>query len=89
MKTPGQIAYEADCAAKPSYHDGKARTPWEKIGRMAQESWNKNPTPRNWKAPICSVELTPIGEQYVIPGCEQRRDKTGSAPRQPSLWDKQ
>lgn len=36
-----------------------------------------------------STELTHIGEQFLIPGCEQRRDRTGSAPRQPSLWDKQ
>lgn len=30
-------------------------------------------------------ELTPIGVQFVIPGCERSRSPV--QPRQPSLWD--
>jgi hypothetical protein len=33
-------------------------------------------------------ELTPIGEQFVIPGCEHKKPPAPSAKvRQPSLWD--
>ena len=33
--------------------------------------------------PVPSIELTDIGEQYVIPGCE--RDAT-RGPKQSDLW---
>lgn len=32
------------------------------------------------------TELTPIGEQYVMPGCEKKAP-ADSKPFQPGLWD--
>jgi hypothetical protein len=33
-------------------------------------------------------ELTPIGEQFVIPGCEHKKPPAPSAKvRHPTLWD--
>ena len=32
------------------------------------------------------TELTPEGEQYVIPGCERRATAAGTAPAQGSLF---
>lgn len=34
-----------------------------------------------------AIELTPIGEQYVVPGCERRETARGQAPTQLTLWD--
>lgn len=53
-KTPGQIAYEADCKLKPYYHprvDGTLikRLPWQSLSAIARWSWERNPTPRDWK----------------------------------------
>lgn len=45
-KSPGQIAYEADVAAKPLYHDGTPRKAWASLGAVEQGSWERNPTPR-------------------------------------------
>lgn len=64
----GREAYEADCRRKPSYPNGAPRLAWDQLDSVAQWSWNKNPTPRPWNKPS---ELTPAGEQYVIPGCER------------------
>jgi hypothetical protein len=34
------------------------------------------------------TELTPIGEQFVIPGCEHKKPPAPSAKvRHPTLWD--
>jgi len=33
-----------------------------------------------------ATELTPIGEQLVIPGCERRETARGRRPTQRSLW---
>jgi hypothetical protein len=49
IKTPGQLAYEADVRAKPFYDDGKTRPSWDRLGEVAKLSWEQNPTPR-WKA---------------------------------------
>lgn len=46
MKTAGQIAYEAELAVVPTYHDGRPRSPWEKLATYEREQWEKNPTPR-------------------------------------------
>lgn len=46
-KTPGQIAYEADCAYEPNYHDGTKRNRWEQLSYCAKDSWERNPTPRH------------------------------------------
>lgn len=37
-------------------------------------------------APKPSTELTAIGEQFVIPGCERRETARGRRPTQRSLW---
>lgn len=44
--TPGQRAYEADCAAKPRYQDGGLRKTWAALSPIARETWERNPTPR-------------------------------------------
>lgn len=53
-KTPGQLAYEADVAAKPFYprSDGRLvpRDPWHKLDMIVRGTWEKNPTPR-WTKP--------------------------------------
>ena len=46
-KSPGQRAYEADCAWRPKYHDGTARTPWAGLSDIARQSWERNPTARH------------------------------------------
>lgn len=45
-RTPGQIAYEADCKAYPTYHDGTPRKWWSRLGEAERWSWERNPTPR-------------------------------------------
>ncbi len=46
IKTPGQIAYEADVALMPLYHDGARRKSWDQLRDYEQATWEKNPTPR-------------------------------------------
>ena len=48
-KTPGQLAYEEDVRRKPKYHDGGTRKMWNELTFIEQQSWEKNPTPRNWQ----------------------------------------
>jgi hypothetical protein len=50
-KTPGQIAYEIDCERKPTYHTGERRPAWAALEAYAKQSWERNPTPREWNAP--------------------------------------
>lgn len=46
-KTPGQLAYEADCTETPLYpHDGSKRLPWIKQCQIVRDSWERDPTPR-------------------------------------------
>jgi hypothetical protein len=40
----GQEAYEADLRRQPLYHDGTFRPSWALLWRVAQDSWNRNPT---------------------------------------------
>lgn len=47
-KTPGQIAYETECAACPDYHDGTPRRAWADLSEHARQSWERDPTPRPW-----------------------------------------
>ena len=35
----GEELYNADVAAHPTYHDGKPRTPWGKLGPIFRTSW--------------------------------------------------
>ena len=46
VKSAGQIAYEADCKARPTYHDGTPRKAWDALGAPERWSWVRNPTPR-------------------------------------------
>jgi hypothetical protein len=46
-KSPGQLAYEADCASEPLYHDGRARRTWDQLCAVARWSWERNPTTRH------------------------------------------
>lgn len=43
-KSVGQIAYEADVAKTPRYHDGSSRSQWEKLPEIARWSWERKPT---------------------------------------------
>lgn len=47
MKTPGQIAYEADVEARPLYpSSGNPRKRWNQLSDLVKSSWEKEPTPR-------------------------------------------
>jgi hypothetical protein len=37
----GREAYEADCAARPLYPNGRPRLTWEELPAYAKASWNK------------------------------------------------
>lgn len=45
-RTPGQIAYEEDVAARPLYDDGTPRKPWCELPDEAKRSWDLSPTAR-------------------------------------------
>lgn len=46
MRSPGQVAYEADCAAAPLYHDGRHRPPWSTLDGPVRSNWERYPSPR-------------------------------------------
>ena len=48
-KTPGQIAYEEDVRRCPEYHDGMKRPAWGKLHDVSKMSWERDPTPREFK----------------------------------------
>lgn len=70
----GFFAYLEDVRRFPTYHDGTPRKGWHELGDAERRSWIDNPTPRTLEGfsyqPV-TYELTPIGEQAVIPGCER------------------
>jgi hypothetical protein len=37
--TPAQIAYEADVAKRPTYHDGTPRKTWAQLGDLERSTW--------------------------------------------------
>lgn len=47
-KSAGQLAYEEDCQRRPFYDDGTARRPWDSLSAAYQDTWHRNPTPREW-----------------------------------------
>ena len=49
MKTVGQIAYDENVRRKPTYHTGKPRKAWHELDKPEQTTWERNPTPREWK----------------------------------------
>lgn len=50
-KALGQIAYEEDVRRFPCYQDGGIRPNWDELSDITRESWERNPTPREF-API-------------------------------------
>lgn len=48
MASSGQLAYEEDCRRAPLYHDGTVRKTWLALPSWVQETWHKNPTPREY-----------------------------------------
>jgi hypothetical protein len=48
-RSPGQIAYEEDVRRKPEYKKGWQRTAWKNLDAEVRESWERNPTPRNYQ----------------------------------------
>ncbi len=45
-KTPGQLAYEADCEERPRYEDGAPRPSWAALDAVIRQSWELKPQPR-------------------------------------------
>lgn len=45
----GREAYEEDCRRCPTYHNGEKRLAWEHLGRWCQATWDRNPTPREYR----------------------------------------
>jgi hypothetical protein len=39
----GRALYEADCKARPTYHDGTPRKNWEQLGKVEKMSWMIQP----------------------------------------------
>jgi hypothetical protein len=60
-KSPGQAAYEADCAACPIYHDGGKRPAWEGLSEIARWSWERSPSPRPHMADRYASYLAALG----------------------------
>lgn len=54
-------AYEEDCRRWPLYNDGGARKSWDDLGALARSSWEKDPTPRDLKAPKVFPTIWSIG----------------------------
>jgi hypothetical protein len=48
--TPGELAYIEDCRRQPAYHDGAKRKAWRELPAYARNSWELNPTPRDYRA---------------------------------------
>lgn len=45
-KTAGQLAYEADLAKQPRYHDATLRKTWKQLDELCRSSWERKPSPR-------------------------------------------
>lgn len=44
-----EAAYEEDCRRCPNYPDGSPRKPWHALGPVAQDSWYRDHTPREYR----------------------------------------
>jgi len=53
--TPGELAYNEDLRRQPTYHTGKPRPAWTALETYAKQSWERDPTPRDWTAPFTDV----------------------------------
>lgn len=48
--SPGHMAYLEDCRRQPFYIGSHIkRRQWEDISPYEQATWERNPTPRDWK----------------------------------------
>jgi hypothetical protein len=45
-KSAGQMAYESDIAARPTYHNGCPRPSWAELWPAARHSWERTATAR-------------------------------------------
>lgn len=62
-KTPGQLAYELDVAAMPTYDGGIPRKTWDQLAGPAKQSWERNPTPRKYIAmPNAGVPINHLAD---------------------------
>lgn len=46
--TPGELAYNEDLRRQPLYHTGEPRLTWAQLDAWAKQSWERNPTPRDY-----------------------------------------
>jgi len=71
--SPGQLTYERDLAAQPHYGDGAPRPGWDRLGDVAKDSWERNPTDRQRLK--SKVELDIPGTGYL---CYDGRPKVAA-----------
>jgi hypothetical protein len=51
--TPGELAYNEDLRRQPIYlHTGEPRPTWAQLDAWVKQSWERNPTPREWKQAV-------------------------------------
>ena len=53
--TPGELAYIEDVRRRPTYDGGEPRAAWSQLDAVIRQSWERNPTPRDWAAPYTDV----------------------------------
>lgn len=66
QKSLGQLAYERDLAAVPVYQDGGKRPGWDRLGEIAKDSWERNPTDRVSSADEEFADLKSGGKVHVV-----------------------
>lgn len=54
-QTPGELAYNEDVRRRPYYDGGTPRRSWAQLDDHAKQSWERDPTPREWTAPYTDV----------------------------------
>ena len=48
VMTPGEAAYREDVRRRPTYDKGVPRLTWAQLDAWGKQSWERNPTPRDW-----------------------------------------
>lgn len=76
-KSPGQLAYERDLAARPNYQDGARRPSWNRLGDVAKSSWERDPSDRNREEAFAQLRTAGI-ESYCQQICGGGYCGTGS-----------
>jgi hypothetical protein len=46
--TPGEAAYNEDVRRRPTYDKGAPRPTWAQLDAWVKQSWERDPTPREW-----------------------------------------